>query len=227
MLVGFVENLPIDVVDDLVPLARLHRFGNRLVVAHRVFELVEEHAIDLHALGGDLLDANRFENVVTQMLVSAAGRRRRVRALPLDTRRLWKLDHLVVLELGLEVLARCEEVEKLERGLRRLGDVVLEVLVEELLQKVVGAGAAPLDLDEVRGREDRAKQPEVQDIRAVVARGHHADGDAYAGLAGLVGGNEVARPQQVVVGEVDGELLRVGDLRRDLHGEVGLVFGRI
>ena len=99
----------------------------------------------------------------------------------------------------------------------------LEAVVEELLEEVVLAGAASLDLDEVGGREDRAEEAEVEDVGAVVAGGHHADRHADARLAGLVGGDEVAGAEQVVVGEVDGELLGVGDLRGDLHGEVGLV----
>ena len=103
-------------------------------------------------------------------------------------------------------------------------DAVLDAVVEELFAEVVLAGAAPLDLDEVGRREDRAEEAEVEDVRAVVAGGHHADGDADARLAGLVGGDEVGRAEQVVVGEVDGELLGVGNLRGDLHGEVGLVF---
>ncbi|MFM9969146.1 MAG: hypothetical protein ACKVQK_12200 [Burkholderiales bacterium] len=40
---------------------------------------------------------------------------------------------------------------------------------------------------------------------------------------GLDGGNEIARTEQVVIAEVDGELLRVGYLRGNLHGEVRLV----
>ena len=97
-------------------------------------------------------------------------------------------------------------------------------LVEELLEEVVLAGAAPLDLDEIGRRKNRAEQAEVEDVRAVVAGRHHADGDANAGLAGLVGWNEIGRAEQVVVGEIDRELLGIGNLRRDLHGEVGLVF---
>ncbi len=85
------------------------------------------------------------------------------------------------------------------------------------------ARAAPLDLDEIGGREDRPEEAEVEDVGAVVAGGHHAHRHAHARLAGLVGGQEVGRAEQVVVGEVDGELLGVGDLRGDLHGEVGLV----
>ena len=76
------------------------------------------------------------------------------------------------------------------------------------------AGAAPLDLDEVSRREDRPEQAEVENVGAVVAGGHHADGDADARLAGLVGRDEVGRAEQVVVGEVDGELLGVAESAR-------------
>ena len=48
-----------------------------------------------------------------------------------------------------------------------------------------------LDLHKVRGREDGAKEAEVQDIGAVVTGGHHADGYADPRLAGPVGGEEV------------------------------------
>ena len=85
-------------------------------------------------------------------------------------------------------------------------------------------GAAAFDLNEVSGREDRAEEAEIQEVWAIVAGGHHADGDADAGLAGLVGGNEVGGAEQVVVGEIDGVLLCAAHLRGNLHGEVGLVF---
>ncbi len=85
------------------------------------------------------------------------------------------------------------------------------------------AGAAPLDLNEVRRREDRTDEAEIEDVGAVVSRGHHANRYADARLAGLVGGQEVGRAEQVVVAEVDAELLGVWDLRGDLHGKVGLV----
>ena len=131
--------------------------------------------------------------------------------------------HLVVVEFFLEVFAVGEEVEELEGGLLGCLTLFLDAVVEELLTEVVLARAAAFDLDEVGGREDRAEEAEIQDVRAVVAGGHHADGHADPGLAGLVGREEVGRAEQVVVGEVDGELLGVGDLRGDLHGEVGLV----
>ena len=72
--------------------------------------------------------------------------------------------------------------------------------------------------------EDRTEKTKVENIWAVVAGGHHADGDAYAHFAGLIGGDEVAGTEQIVVSEVDCILLRTVHLRGDLHSEVGLVF---
>jgi hypothetical protein len=173
---------------------------------------VVEHAVDLHALQADgfLLDGG--EDVFAQVFVGAApapGRPPPPPVLRLAFAGLGQLEDLVVVEVLLEVFAVGEEVEELEGGLLRLLDAVLEMaVVEELLAEVVLAGAAALDLDEVGGREDGADQAEVEDVRAVVAGGHHADGDADAGLAGLVGGEEVGRAEQVVVGEVDRVLLR-------------------
>ena len=85
------------------------------------------------------------------------------------------------------------------------------------------ACATALDLDEVGRREDRPEHSEVENIGAIVTGGHHADGDADARLAGLVGGNEVAGAKQVVVGEIDREFLGIGNLRGNLHGEVRLI----
>ena len=86
------------------------------------------------------------------------------------------------------------------------------------------AGAAPLHLDEIGGGENGPEHAEVEDIGTVVARGHHADGDADAGLTGLVAGDEVGRAKQIVVGEIDRELLGVWYLGSDLHSEIRLVF---
>ena len=94
---------------------------------------------------------------------------------------------------------------------------------EELVEEIVPAGAAPLHLDEVGRREYRSKKTEIEDVGAIVAGGHHANRNADPRLAGLVSGQEVGRTEQVVVGEIDGELLGVGYLRGDLYGEVGLV----
>src|SRR3970040_615417 len=99
----------------------------------------------------------------------------------------------------------------------------LAAVVEEQLEEIVLAGTAALDLDEVGGREDRTEETEVEDVGAVVAGGHHANRDTDACLAGLVGGQEIARAEQVVVAEVDGELLRIGYLGGDLDGEVRLI----
>ena len=72
-------------------------------------------------------------------------------------------------------------------------------------------------------RSVASKEAEVEDVGAIVTGGHHADGDADAGFAGLVGRDEIGGTEQVVVGEVDGVLLGVVDLGRDLYGEIGLV----
>ena len=105
---------------------------------------------------------------------------------------------------------------------RHLG---LEGVVLQLLGKVVLAGATAFDLHKVRRRKHRAHQGQVQQIRAVVTGGHHAHGDADACFAGFVDGYDVARSHQVVafVREIDGELLRIGDQRGDLHRKVRLV----
>ena len=66
-------------------------------------------------------------------------------------------------------------------------------------------GTPSFDLDKVRWGEDRTEKTEVENIWAIVAGGHHADGDAYAHFAGLVGGDEIGRAEQIVVGEVDCE----------------------
>jgi len=78
--------------------------------------------------------------------------------------------------------------------------------------------------DEIGGRKDRTEQPEIEHVGAIVARGHHAHRDAHAGLARLVGRQKIARAEERVVGEIERHLLRLGNLRRDLHGEVGVVF---
>ena len=60
-----------------------------------------------------------------------------------------EFQHLVVVELLLEVLAVGEEVEELEGGLLGLQNAVLEAVVEKLFEEVMLAGAAPLDLDKI------------------------------------------------------------------------------
>ena len=54
------------------------------------------------------------------------------------------------------------------------------------------ACAAAFDLDEVGGGEDGAEQSDVENVRAVVAGGHHADGDADAGFGSMILRVEVA-----------------------------------
>src|SRR5712691_898452 len=225
ILLGFVEDLAVHVVDDAIPLPGLDGCGDGLVLAHGVLEFLEEHAVDLHALVADGLFPDRGNDILAQVLVGAADHYRScaaavIAALALGPR---ELQHLVVVELLLEVFAIGEEVEQLEGGLLRLQDAIFEAVVEELFEEVVLTGAAPLDLDEVGRGKDGAEEAEIEDVGAIVAGGHHANRHADARLAGLVSGQEVGRTEQVVVGEVDAELLGVGDLRGDLHGEIGLV----
>ena len=105
----------------------------------------------------------------------------------------------------------------------RRADLGFEGFVLQLLPKIVFAGAAAFDLHELGRRKHRSHECEVEQIGAVVAGGHHAHGHTHAGFAGLVSGQAVGRAEQVVVGEIDGELLRVRDAGSDLDGEVGLV----
>ena len=85
------------------------------------------------------------------------------------------------------------------------------------------ARAAALDLDEVRRRENRPQQDDVQQILAVVAGGHHADRDADARLGADVAVEKTGVPVQVVVGETDGHLLGVLHFGSHLDGEIGVV----
>ena len=227
VLLRLVEDLPVYVVEDAVPLSGLDGCCDDLVPAHGALEFLEEHAVDPHPLGTDGLLLDRGEDVPAQVLVGACVEGNRFLALSfmgvfIDR----QLQHLVVVEPGLEVLAVGEEVEELECGLLGPDDALRQARIERLVEEAVLPSAAPLDLDEVGGGEDRPEQTEIQDVRAVVAGGHHADGDADPRFARPVGGEEVARAHQVVVGEVDGELLGVRDLRRDLHGEVRLILAR-
>ena len=88
------------------------------------------------------------------------------------------------------------------------------------------SGAAPLDLDEIRRREYRPEQAQIENVGAVVASGHHADGHAYPRLTRPVLAHEVAGPPKVIVGKVDRELLGIHHMRRNLNRKVRLVLAR-
>ena len=229
VLLRLVEDLAVHVVDHALPLASLDGGGDGIVDAHDVLELLEKHAIDLHALVADDLLLDHGEDVGAEVFVGAAHDHGAFSAAFLGVLcfRRRELQHFVVVERFLEVFAVGEEVEELVRGLARVLHAVLEALVKELFQKVMLAGAAAFDLDEVGGLEDRAEQSEVEQVGAVVAGGHHADRHADPSLAGLVGREEVARTEQVVVAEVDRELLGIGNLAGDLDCEVRLVLARV
>ena len=70
VLLGFVKDLSVDIVDDAIPLARHHRIGEGLVFAHGVPELLEEHPVDLHPFVANGLFAYRGDDVGPEVLVS-------------------------------------------------------------------------------------------------------------------------------------------------------------
>jgi hypothetical protein len=72
VLLRLIEDLPIDIVYNPIPLSGLDGLSNILVLTHGVFELLEEHAVDLHAVFVDLLFLNAGENVLPQVLVGAS-----------------------------------------------------------------------------------------------------------------------------------------------------------
>lgn len=225
ILIGLIENFTVHVVDHAVPLSGLDGGSDGIIRADDVFELLEEHAVDFHTVKANHLFLDHREDIRAEMLVSAAHDHRAF-AFPFTTtlsfgRR--EFQHLVIVELLLEIFAVGKEVEKLEGRFCRVLYALLGAVVEELLPKIVFAGAASLDLNEIGGRKDRTEETEVEDVGAIVAGGHHADRDADTRLAGLVGGDEIARAEQVVVAEVDGELLSVGYLGGHLYREVRLV----
>ena len=76
VLLGFVEDLAVHVVDDAVPLPCLDGGGDGLVLAHGVLEFLEEHAVDLHPLVADGLFLDRGEDVRAEVLVGAANHHR-------------------------------------------------------------------------------------------------------------------------------------------------------
>src|SRR5947199_4032094 len=109
-----------------------------------------------------------------------------------------QMDHLIVVVVFLEILAICEEIEELELFLLRLLYYFPKLLVEKLLAEIVFARTASLDLDKICWRKDRPEQAEVQNIRAIVAGCHHADGDAYPCLACPIRRQELAVPKRLL-----------------------------
>ena len=223
-----VENFLIHIVDGAIPLAGLDSLGNEVVFAHLVGKAVEEHPVNPHPLGTDLLLLDRREEVVPQVLVLASIYNRPwVVPVPITSiAQPRQFQYLVVVELVLEVLAVAKEVEQLEGGLLRVGDDVCGAVPYHLIEEVVLSGAASLDLDEIRRREYRPEQAQIENVGAVVAGSHHADSYAYPRLTRPVLAPEVADPQEVVVGKVDRELLSGHHMRRNLHRKVRLVLAR-
>ncbi|OQC04805.1 MAG: hypothetical protein BWX80_02323 [Candidatus Hydrogenedentes bacterium ADurb.Bin101] len=87
--------------------------------------------------------------------------------------------------------------------------------------------ASALDLDEVGRGEDGAEQDNVEQVLAVVAGGHHAHGNANAGLGTDVAVEEASVAVEVVVREAGGHLLCVGHAGCHLDCEVRVVLAGI
>ena len=132
VLFGLVEDFAVDVVDDPVPPSIRNGRRDGFVLPHGILEFLEEHPVDLHPLVADGFLHHSREDVAAQVLVGAgASRRPRNAAVALLGRR--QSQDFVVVELGLEVLAVAEEIEEFEGFLVRVGDGLLDLLVEKLL----------------------------------------------------------------------------------------------
>lgn len=74
------------------------------------------------------------------------------------------------------------------------------------------AGATAFNLDKIGRRKDRPEQAKIEQIRAIVASGHHTDRDANTRFTGFISRQKVSRAEQVIIGKVDSELLSIGNL---------------
>src|SRR3990167_2749593 len=71
VLLGLVEDLTIDIVDDAIPLPDFDALGDEIVFPHGVFKPLEEHAVDFHAFSCDLLNTQRGDDVAAEVFVGA------------------------------------------------------------------------------------------------------------------------------------------------------------
>ena len=74
----------------------------------------------------------------------------------------------------------------LAEALKSSGDSGFQRVVKKQVKKVVLTGAPPFDLDKVGWRKNGTEEADIENVGAVVAGGHHADGDANPRLAGFV-----------------------------------------
>ena len=152
ILLGFIKDLTVDVVDDTVPLPGFDSFGNGLILPHGLRKPVEKHAVNLHPFGADGFFTDIRQIVSALIFVGEREYQRRHRGVPVaavSPRDPRQRQDFIIIELGLEVFAITEEVEELESRLVPFCDFGFEALVKRLFQETVWTGAAPLDLDEV------------------------------------------------------------------------------
>ncbi len=54
-------------------------------------------------------------------------------------------------------------------------------------------------------RKYRTHEGDIENIRAIINCGHHADRDAYPRFAARIAFQEVGRTHQIIIGKVDGD----------------------
>ncbi len=206
-----------------VPLLALNSGGDIGILTDGLSETLEELTIDAHTLETDRLLMIGLEGIVVEdgELIIEDGDGNAIAASGRSFTR--QFEHFVIVKLLFEVFAVGEEIKEFEVFLfdLKLPQAAIEM---GLVFEGESAGAAALDLNEVGGGEDGAHHAEIEDVLAIVAGGHHADGDADAGSGAGVGIEKAGLAFEVVVGEIDGETLGAVDIGGDLDGKVGVVF---
>ena len=229
-ILGFVEDFLADVFLSLVPVARGNEFVDQGVILDGLGKAAEEFPVDPHAVGTDGGFVQHLERVGLEAFEFLAGNHRAGGASGgFVAAERGELEDFVVVVLLFEILAVGKEVKELEMLLGDGNGVVGAGRRFVFIGKGVFPRAASLDLDKILRREDRTHEAEVENVFAVVAGGHHSDGDANAGFGRLVTGEVGVEPAvavEVVVGEGEGHLLGQVDTAGDLAGKVGIVPAR-
>lgn len=138
----------------LVPAHGLGRGAQIGVGLHGRLEMLEEHAVDLHAVAVHRRFDNRLDVVGVHQIITAQRNAAAVAPVGAPVARRGarrQLEHLIIVVALLEILAVGEEVEGLEVRLGLGADGCLAPGVKEVGGEIVPPRAAPLDLDEVGG----------------------------------------------------------------------------
>ena len=162
------------------------------MLADRVFKLLVEHAVDLHAPIANGLFLDGGEDVLPEVLVDATYDHLSPASIfALSDLGFGERYDLIVIVFFLEVFAVGEKIKELIGSLARFLDRFLQSFVKELFKEIVLPSSTPFYLDEFRGRKDWAEETEIEDVGTIIAGRHHADRDAHSRLAGLIGREKV------------------------------------